>query len=930
MNMNNRVLHNVRFAPSVFLSFKRILIPFWVLTFVLIQTKAISQQLTINQFTGASACPTPDNTFSATANATMTPLTRSTIVCAAAANVFNSTTLNNTASRNDASYIEFSITANAASSLNLSSLSFFRQGSGTAPNSLIVSYSTDPLADNFNTTRVDMATSTTGPSPGGILTWTFPSAITTPNGGKVTFRIYPFGIIRADLGTGAAATTGTFRVDDVTLFGGFTSNQANISLSNSALSFGTLTQNSIETPRVFNVSGALLTSNVAINAPAGFTVSNSPTGTFGSSVTLTPTNGSLTNVPVYVKMSTASIGTPIGDITVTNSTLATQNVAVSGTVVAPFLVNTTIAAARALAAGTTVAIKGYVTASTQYGGIQIFIQDATGGISVFGGTENLAAVYGLKTGDFIMVSGKIGAFNQLVQLGVPLVIQKDNTPPAVQTPVTITESQMANYEGQLVKILNLTNPPGATILAANTNYNFGLTQIRVASTPNAPYSNNLVGSTINTGTSNVTGIVGRFNALYQLLPRFVEDVENVNSLPNYGLDVTYATNNTLDVGCWNMEWFGHPTLGPSDNTLQKTNVGTVLNALKLDVLNANEISDETLLSQAVTTLGSNYTYTCSQEVSNGTTVVDPNAQRVCFIYNKDIVKNATTTALMLNVKANPTAFFPNATLGYPAYPQDIPTNFFASGRLPYSMTGDVTINGVTKRIMFVGMHAKANTAPTDISYQRRQLDARVLKDNLDKDFPNMPIILMGDLNDDIDVSIYDNASPSSYKNFVDDATRYRFLTGQTSLKNRIKSTVGFNDMIDHIMMSNECFTAYENNSARVGTPDFYVPNYGSLTITDHYPVMARFNIANISSPVGLLDFKENKFKIYPNPSAQIVFIENTEGVLLDLTLFNINGQVIKKGTKTNKIDVSDLSNGMYIIEGVLENNVVVREKFFKN
>jgi hypothetical protein len=68
-------------------------------------------QLYSNTFTGASACPTPGNMPVVAPNATGTTMVRNTLTCMAAANVFNSSTLNNTAVINDNSYIEFSVTA---------------------------------------------------------------------------------------------------------------------------------------------------------------------------------------------------------------------------------------------------------------------------------------------------------------------------------------------------------------------------------------------------------------------------------------------------------------------------------------------------------------------------------------------------------------------------------------------------------------------------------------------------------------------------------------------------------------------------------------------------------------------------------------------------------------------------------------------------
>jgi Family of unknown function (DUF5689)/Secretion system C-terminal sorting domain/Endonuclease/Exonuclease/phosphatase family len=905
-------------------------------------------------------------------------------------------------------YFEFTITPATNFNLSLASIVFSTQVSATGPTNWALRSNIDGYTANL--------ASGTNPAAISADNQTANLGSTIQNRATaVTFRIYGY----------SASSTGTFRMDDLKIIGTVNTTLPNITLSKTNMSFGSLGQGSLSTPLSYTVIGSNLIDNVAINASSGYTICETPNGVYTSTLSLTPASGSV-NVPIYVKQNNDNLGSISGTITNSSASTILQTVITSGFINATLTSFSPISTARAATNGTAVTVQGYVTVSSQFGGNQIFIQDGTGGISVFNGSENFVDVYGLQIGDFVQISGTRGSFNSLAQINVPMTIQKNATPPSVQTPITIASTQMSAYEGQLVRIINLPNPPGATTFAANTNYAFNTTQVRITGTVNAPFSNNLVGTVINTGTSNITGIASRFNSTFQLSPRFVADIENVNSTPFYGNDLNFGTSTTLDIGCWNIEWLGHPTEGPSNNTQQKDYAGTVLNTLKLDIINVNEVSDEALLGQVAAAAGSNYAYTCSQEVSNVTLSVDPLSQRVCFIYNTDVLTNVSTTALLLDVKANPASFFPNATLGYPNYPENDPSNFFASGRLPYAMTADVTINGLTKRMMFVGMHAKANTAPTDISYYRRQLDIRVLKDKMDQLYPNIPFVVMGDFNDDIDVSIYNAAFESTYKNFVDDVADYRFLTGQTSLTDRKKSTVAFNEMIDHIMISNEMFNAYESSSARVGTPDLYIPSYGSST-SDHYPVMARFNIANITLPVTLLDFKanlkENKttdirwdvadeknfkhyiveksrdgrtffafkqvkseginqyttidelpyngttyyrlkmvdnddafeyskvisvdkkaldktFKVYPNPSSNVFFVENTvearnpdtfgKGVILDINVYNINGQVVKRGLKTNSIDISDLSNGMYIIEGMLDNSVVLREKLFKN
>ncbi|QLH46809.1 MAG: hypothetical protein HWD58_14955 [Bacteroidota bacterium] len=190
-----------------------------------------AQNLYLNQFTGVSACPTPGNIPTVATNATATVLTRNTITCTPTANVFNSTTLNNTASINPASYIEFTVTPDPGYVLNVTSLSFFRQGSNTAPNQLEVRYSTDGFASFTSWGAAPLTT-----NPGSAATWDFTDFTTTP-GQTVSIRFYPYGTQRTDLASGTAATTGTLRLDDVTLLGNVVPAGAYAVMSPGSLSF---------------------------------------------------------------------------------------------------------------------------------------------------------------------------------------------------------------------------------------------------------------------------------------------------------------------------------------------------------------------------------------------------------------------------------------------------------------------------------------------------------------------------------------------------------------------------------------------------------------------------------------------------------------------------------------------------------------------
>lgn len=186
---------------------------FLILFFAFFSYNMAISQIYVNTFTGTSACPTNGNTPTVATNATGTAMGRSTITCNATANVFNSTTLNNTASISNTSYVEFSVTANSGYQLNLTSLSFFRQGSNTCPRQLEVRYSTDGFV-----TSTDWGSAPTTPTTGTTATWDF-TDFSTAAAATITFRFYPYGTVGSNGTAGSAATTGTFRVDDVTLNG---------------------------------------------------------------------------------------------------------------------------------------------------------------------------------------------------------------------------------------------------------------------------------------------------------------------------------------------------------------------------------------------------------------------------------------------------------------------------------------------------------------------------------------------------------------------------------------------------------------------------------------------------------------------------------------------------------------------------------------
>lgn len=81
----------------------------------------------------------------------------------------------------------------------------------------------------------------------------------------------------------------------------------------------------------FQVNGTFLSGNITVTAPADFEVSTSAGSGFGSSLSLIPTNGTISNATIYVRYNPSTTGTHSGNVTISSSGAANQSVAVDGT-----------------------------------------------------------------------------------------------------------------------------------------------------------------------------------------------------------------------------------------------------------------------------------------------------------------------------------------------------------------------------------------------------------------------------------------------------------------------------------------------------------------------------------------------------------------------------------------------------------------------
>lgn len=272
----------------------------------------------------------------------------------------------------------------------------------------------------------------------------------------------------------------------------------------------------------------------------------------------------------------------------------------------------------------------------------------------------------------------------------------------------------------------------------------------------------------------------------------------------------------LDVGNWNVEWFGDTGFGPANEALQQSNVRDVMAGADMDVWGLEEVVSTSAFNTLVSGMPG-YTGVLANDpiVTNGPQYYSDfsNAeQKVALIWRSSMATLVSAKVILTSQNSN-----------------------FA-GRPPVEFTLRGTFDGTARDLVFIVLHAKAGS--TQDAWNLRNPASQALKSYLDTTYPTQNVFVIGDWNDDVDTSIT-TGNPSPYANLVNDTARYTFPTRALSLAG-VASTTGYPDFIDHQLNTNEVNAKYVAGSAKAFQPQAYIANYATTT-SDHYPVMARYD-----------------------------------------------------------------------------------------
>ena len=305
-----------------------------------------------------------------------------------------------------------------------------------------------------------------------------------------------------------------------------------------------------------------------------------------------------------------------------------------------------------------------------------------------------------------------------------------------------------------------------------------------------------------------------------------EQISQTNSVP---------ADETLETVTWNLLGYGTGFTGPEDIDQQTKNIVRVVDSLDADLYAFQEVHDQSDLNSIVSNM-TDYRGFIADHVGQ--------SQRMAFAFNTNSIDSLDSGAISSSdVRTE--------------YQDDWSYNWAGSGnqtgRLPLYFEFEYTFEGTTETFYAVVIHGKANTgssaAEYEEAYQRRKEAAEGLYYYLQDEKPNANIILLGDYNDDVDQSIYYESSDDGSRNyaetpyhlFVENSDFFNVITKELSDSGQ-SASIGYEDIIDHITMSNELYDNYVQNSTAVyDSPQSYIENYGEST-SDHLPVWAQFNI----------------------------------------------------------------------------------------
>ena len=92
-------------------------------------------------------------------------------------------------------------------------------------------------------------------------------------------------------------------------------------------------------------------------------------------------------------------------------------------------------------------------------------------------------------------------------------------------------------------------------------------------------------------------------------------------------------------------------------------------------------------------------------------------------------------------------------------------------------------------------------------------------------------------------------------------------------------------------------------------------------------LIVKGNIVYLNEFSGVNDITSDRLAIFPNPATDFVRVTTADAVE-NISIYSLNGSLVRKVDNADQVDVADLNKGCYLIT-VKTANETIRSKFFK-
>jgi endonuclease/exonuclease/phosphatase family metal-dependent hydrolase len=275
-------------------------------------------------------------------------------------------------------------------------------------------------------------------------------------------------------------------------------------------------------------------------------------------------------------------------------------------------------------------------------------------------------------------------------------------------------------------------------------------------------------------------------------------------------ELEFGTDSTFEILTWNIEWF------PKNGQITVDYVTQIIQALEIDVLAIQEVSDTLLFNQMLDELTGYESYYQSAWFAGLAYIYKTNAIEI-----NDIYEIYTTAPYWSPFPRSP-------------------------------MVMDMTYLG--ENIIIINNHFKCcgdgylDLDDPDDEETRRYLASNLLKEYIDTNFSNNNVIVLGDLND----ILTDDTENNVFQIILNDTENYLFADMEIAAGNSSEwSYPWWPSHIDHILITNELFDEFENESSKVQTikiDEFMDGGFDEYyeNISDHRPVALKLEFIALS------------------------------------------------------------------------------------